>query len=128
MLINVVAAPFDFIKGLVGGEDLAFVDFSVGKTDISAEQKAKLIKLASVLVDKPELKLEIKGQYSLLDEEALNFKTEAEYKKWTSLRSESILKVLNEQQISAERIFILASQKVETNEPMVKTVLSFKLE
>lgn len=128
MLINVVAAPFDFIKGLVGGEDLAFVDFAVGKTDLTAEQKEKLIKLASVLVDKPGLQLEVKGQYSLLDEEALKFKTEAEYKKWTSLRSETILKFLVEQKITAERIFILASQKVEANEPLVKAVLSFKLE
>ena len=128
MLINVVAAPFDFIKGLVGGEDLAFVDFAVGKTDISAVQKAKLAKLASVLIDKPELKLEIKGQYSLADEESLKFKTEAEYKKWASLRAESILKVFAELQISAERIFILASQKVETNEPNVKSLLSFKVD
>lgn len=128
MLINIVASPFDFIKGLVGGEDLAFVDFAVGKTDLSAEQKEKITKLASVLADKPELQLEIKGQYSLLDEEALKFKTEAEYKKWTSMRAESILKFLAEQKIAAERIFILASQKVETKESVVKTVLSFKLE
>ena len=128
MLVNIVAAPFDFIKGLVGGEDLAFVDFAVGKTEISAEQKEKIKKLASVLIDKPELKLEIKGQYSTADSEILKFKSEAEYKKWTSLRAESILKVLTELQISAERVFILASQKVETNEPVVKTVLSFKLD
>lgn len=128
MLINIVASPFDFIKGLVGGEDLAFVDFAVGKNDLAIEQKEKLIKLVPVLLDKPELQLEIKGQYSLLDEEALKFKTEAEYKKWASLRAESILKFLVEQKITAERIFILASQKVETNEPLVKTALSLKLD
>jgi hypothetical protein len=128
MLINIVAAPFDFIKGLVGGEDLAFVDFTVGKADLSPEQKDKLIKLSSVLIDKPELKLEIKAQYNLLDEESLKFKTEAEYKKWTIARAENILKFLNEQQIAAERIFILASQKIENSDPLVKAVLSFKLD
>ncbi len=60
LLTKIVTAPFALLGSLFGGgEDLAFVDFTPGSAQLSAESAAKLGTLAKALVERPQLKLDI---------------------------------------------------------------------
>ncbi len=68
---SVVTQPFKFLGGLVGigsGQDLGFVTFDPGAGQLDQTQKEKLDKLAMVLNKKPDLKLEILGQYNKVND------------------------------------------------------------
>lgn len=69
LLINVVtkavSAPFKLIGSMFGhgdDEELSYVSFAPGQSDLNAATLAKLKTLAKALVDRPALKLEIAGQ------------------------------------------------------------------
>lgn len=64
LLVRAAAAPFNFIGGLVtggGSEDLSSVKFAPGVTDLSADARKALDKLAAALKERPTLRLEIEG-------------------------------------------------------------------
>ena len=68
-IMGIVTAPFKFLGALVGagsGQDLGYVEFDPGKSQLDQAQKEKLDKLITVLGKKPNLKLEILGQYNKL--------------------------------------------------------------
>ena len=67
VILSVTTKPFKFLGSLVGignGQDLGFVVFDPGVGQLDQDQKDKLDKLAQVLNQKTDLKLEIKAQYN----------------------------------------------------------------
>jgi hypothetical protein len=62
LMVKIVTSPFSFLGSLVGGtEELSFVDFAPGSTEIFPEAEEKLDALTAALVKRPALKLEIQG-------------------------------------------------------------------
>jgi uncharacterized protein involved in outer membrane biogenesis/uncharacterized membrane protein len=59
-----VTAPFALIGALVGShaDELAFIEFTPGRADLSPPNEAKLQALAKGLADRPALKLDIAGR------------------------------------------------------------------
>ena len=70
MLTNVVAAPFDFLASLVGGDAdaLSSVQFDPGIPTIPFRQYKSLNQLADVLHERPGLELEITGAATFQDD------------------------------------------------------------
>ncbi|WP_041577884.1 DUF748 domain-containing protein [Bdellovibrio bacteriovorus] len=72
MIINIVAAPFDFLASLVGGgDDMQDIRFAPGEAELKSAEKEKLMKLAQALAERPQLSLEIRGEYQAADKQAL---------------------------------------------------------
>jgi len=73
LLIKAATSPFALVGSLFGsGEDLAWLEFEPGQSDIAIGQRAKLDTLAKALFERPGLRLEIEGHASpMLDREAL---------------------------------------------------------
>ena len=65
VLTKIVTAPFRALASLVGGneEDLGAVNFEVGRSRITPPEKEKLAKLAGAIKQRPQLAVEIQGQY-----------------------------------------------------------------
>jgi hypothetical protein len=60
LMKKVIEAPFAAIGSLFGGgHELSYVDFAPGSTGLSDSEAPKLAKLASALVEKPQLKLDV---------------------------------------------------------------------
>jgi hypothetical protein len=59
-----VTAPFSLLASAFGGDadELGFVAFAPGSTDLSPESKGKLDNLVKILLDRPALKLEVSGR------------------------------------------------------------------
>lgn len=59
-----VTAPFSLLASAFGGDadELGFVAFAPGSTDLSPEGKTKLDNLVKILLDRPALKLEVSGR------------------------------------------------------------------
>ncbi len=66
ILTRAVSAPFSLIASTVGGgggtEQLGYVEFAPGVSDLSPDAKKKLDTLAKALADRPQLKLDIIGR------------------------------------------------------------------
>lgn len=70
-IMGIVTAPFKFLGNLVGlgsGQDLGYVEFDPGKSQLDQAQKDKLDKLATVLGKRTNLKLEILSHYNKLND------------------------------------------------------------
>ncbi|RJR51300.1 MAG: DUF748 domain-containing protein [Desulfobacteraceae bacterium] len=65
LLTRVVTAPFSFIGSLFAGgehgEDLGYIEFDEGGSEISPRDRRKLDILVKALEDRPEIRLEISG-------------------------------------------------------------------
>ncbi len=63
VIMSIVSSPFAALGNLLGidGEELSFVAFDFGSATLKPEQATKLNKLAQALMDRPSLRLEIKG-------------------------------------------------------------------
>ena len=63
LITKLAAAPFSALGSLVGGggEEMGYVDFEYGKSEINDEQKLKLDTLAKALGQRPDIALEIHG-------------------------------------------------------------------
>ena len=66
VLTKMVTAPFRALASLVGGdeEDMGAVTFEVGQSRITPPEKEKLAKLAVAIKQRPQLAIEVKGQYA----------------------------------------------------------------
>lgn len=72
MVVNIIAAPFDFLASLVGGgANLQAVEFEPGTSTLKAGESAKIEKLGKALDERPSIALEITGQFQDQDIEAL---------------------------------------------------------
>ena len=67
VLTKMVTAPFRALASLIGGdeEDLGAVNFQVGQSRITPPEKEKLAKLAVAIKQRPQLAIEVQGQYAL---------------------------------------------------------------
>jgi hypothetical protein len=63
MIVKAAASPFKLLGALVGGggDELSFVEFTPGTTNIIKGEQDKLNKLSAALVKRPALGLEIQG-------------------------------------------------------------------
>ncbi len=65
VIIKITTAPFRFIGNLlgIGGDEMEFVEFEPGRTDLTPPQHERLGNLAKALKEKPSLKLGVRGAY-----------------------------------------------------------------
>ena len=70
MLGNIVAAPFDFLASLVGGdaETMSSVQFAPGTPVIPLQQTGSLNQLFAALHERPEVELDIRGTASIRED------------------------------------------------------------
>ena len=62
LLIKAATSPFALIGSLFGqGEELAWVEFEPGRTDIAPAARTKVDSLAKALFERPALRLEVEG-------------------------------------------------------------------
>ncbi len=63
LIVDIVTSPFKMLGALFGGgEELAYIDFEYGKSQLPDNGPAKLDALAKILYERPGLNLEIQGQ------------------------------------------------------------------
>ncbi|RJP65277.1 MAG: DUF748 domain-containing protein [Candidatus Abyssobacteria bacterium SURF_17] len=64
LLAKALTSPFALLGGLVGGsgEELSFVEFPFGSSELAAGEMGKLDTLAEALSERPMLRLEVKGK------------------------------------------------------------------
>ncbi len=96
MVINIVAAPFDFLASLIGGGDnLQSVLFEPGTATLKPDESVKIEKLGKALDERPNLAMEITGQYqdqdvAVLQHNNINKKLEPLLKKYKGDRAEAV--------------------------------------
>jgi hypothetical protein len=75
LVVKIVTSPFAALGALAGGgEELSYLDFDAGVSEIDAENGQKMDKLAKILYERPGLKLDIQGAATPeADGEALRF-------------------------------------------------------
>lgn len=109
MFVNILAAPFDFLSSAFGGgEDLQMVFFEPGEAALTTNESAKIMNLAKALTERPNLSLEIKGQYQTTDittlqEEEYDTRLQAELKKANGNRDHAVVN-LAKQTMKAEEL------------------------
>ncbi len=127
MLLNIIAAPFDFLASLFDGDaNLQMIEFSAGQFEIKEDQLKKIDILAKILEERPNLKLEVEGHYQKSD---FDLNTDEIYLKDLSLkRGQAVQTALVARNIDAERVYLLAGvgSHVEELKPFVKIILSHK--
>jgi hypothetical protein len=66
LLVKAATSPFALLGAVFGGgEQLSYLEFEPGHSDISAAEEVKLGNLAKALHDRPALKLEIEGHVDM---------------------------------------------------------------
>lgn len=65
LLLKAVLSPFSFLGSMMGmdGDELASLEFEVGKTNILPPQREKLDKVAKMMLKRPKISLSIGGRY-----------------------------------------------------------------
>ncbi|MGZ3691243.1 MAG: DUF748 domain-containing protein [Pseudobdellovibrio sp.] len=131
MIINIVAAPFDFLKGILGGGDnLDSVFFQPGTSDLAADQQTKIGSIAKALVERPNLTVEVQGSFEPLDIEAMKqskkIADEEETKALATARGQAIQSALVALHVEAERVYLLSGTQFQNNDKAPRAVLSLK--
>lgn len=91
LLAKAASAPFALIGALFGGggEELSYMEFEYGKADLMPETETKLRKLAEVLYERPDLKLNMTAQVDAeKDKEAIRrqqFERKLKAQKWNEV-------------------------------------------
>ncbi|HWU42425.1 MAG TPA: DUF748 domain-containing protein, partial [Bdellovibrio sp.] len=68
LFVKIITSPFDFIAGLFGGgAELQTIYFSPGASTLAVEEQSKVQSVAKALTERPDLALEIKGEYQEQD-------------------------------------------------------------
>ncbi|QDK37103.1 DUF748 domain-containing protein [Bdellovibrio sp. NC01] len=117
MFVNILAAPFDFLSSAFGGgEDLQTVFFEPGAASLTTNESAKILNLAKALNERPNLSLEIKGQYqnsdiATLQEEEYDARLQAELKKANGNRDHAVVNLAKQTMKSEELNKYIADYK-----------------
>jgi hypothetical protein len=62
LIVKIVTSPFAALGALAGGgEELSYLDFDAGVSEIGPENAEKMDKLAKILFERPGLKLDVRG-------------------------------------------------------------------
>jgi hypothetical protein len=134
MIINIVSAPFDFIAGLAGGSNnLESIYFEPGVETLPADQIKKIQDVAKMIADRPNLIIEVQGQYEDNDAEIMKKKkflgsdvSEDELRSLALKRGQLVQKELVANKIESERIYLLSAQKTETRGKPPRAKLTLK--
>lgn len=141
MIINIALAPFDFLSTLIAeGEKLQFIQFEAGKSNLPPDQLEKLDQLSKILNERPDLLIDLQGQFFKSDLIELKNKTlqkpespvtHAEIDTLKALaieRAQSIQRALIDRFINAERLYLLSGigNADDNNLPQVKLTLKTK--
>ncbi len=141
MIINIAMAPFDFLSSLVaGGDKLQFIQFEAGKSQLPVDQTEKIDQLSKILEERPELLIDLQGQFFKSDLIELKQKTSqkiedpatpAELDALKTLaieRAQAIQKALILKAVNAERLYLLSGtgSPDDNNPPQVKLSLKMK--
>lgn len=76
LIAKAVTSPFKFLGSMLGmdGEELAFVSFEFGKSDITPPQREKLDQIVKIMKKRQKITLDIGGSYNVEhDKKALKF-------------------------------------------------------
>jgi hypothetical protein len=93
LLVKAATSPFALLQSVIGGkEDFSGVAFAPGSARLSDAERAKLLKLSQVLVDRPALKLEVSG-FVDRDRDPEGYRNELLLKK---IKSEKFLALVKE--------------------------------
>lgn len=134
LIINVVAAPFDFLKKVLGdGDNLDLVFFNAGTSVLAPDQQAKIQKIAEALVERPGLVIEVQGSYQPVDIVSLQ-KTkkkkasvsDEELRALAIMRGHLVQKALVAANVEAERVFLLGATKFDKDDKAPRSVLTLK--
>ena len=116
IIINIAAAPFDFLKGLLGGrENIDSITFVAGTDVMDAGQEVKIQNMAKFLSERPNLALEIQGRFLALDIEAIKRTKRLtdvpmeQLKTMAMSRAQKIQLALAEAKVEAERLYVTAA-------------------
>lgn len=141
MIVNIAMAPFDFLSSLVaGGDKLQFIQFEAGKSHLPVDQVEKIDQLSKILEERPELLIDLQGQFFKSDLIELKQRTSqkpetpatpAELDSLKTLaieRAQSIQKALIEKAVNAERLYLLSGTGAvdDNTAPQVKLSLKTK--
>jgi hypothetical protein len=65
VIVNIVSAPFRFLGSLLGisGDEMEYIQFEPGKTDLTPPQHERLGNLAKALGERPALRLDVHGTF-----------------------------------------------------------------
>ena len=95
VLTKIIASPFNAIASLVDTEgDISKVIFSPGKAVLNQEEQKKLEGLAKALLERPALKLEVKGS-AFTDQDWPQLRLEALNNKLLKIRADELSKEEN---------------------------------
>jgi len=96
LLVKAVTSPFSLLSSMFGGgQDFSSVSFSTGASTLSTGEEQKLAALAKALLDRPALKVELKG-YVDRERDAEGYRIELLQRK---VRNEKILALSKEGKI-----------------------------
>lgn len=124
-IINIAAAPFDFLKGLLGSSEApSSIYFKPGLAELTEGQASKIAQVAKALVDRPQLILEIQGGYQLVD---IELEKDPEVLKQLALsRAQIVQNEFVKNQVNAERLFLLSPLQLDERDAQAKTILNIK--
>lgn len=132
-LINIVAAPFDFLKSAMGGGDnLDMIFFEPGKSVLSEVEQAKLQQISKALSDRPQLVVEVQGSTQLADIEAIkkikntSHVTEDELKFLAEQRAQLVQNSFAGLKVEPERVYLISVSRIENDDKPPHTVLRLK--
>jgi hypothetical protein len=127
LMVKIVTFPFDFIAGMVGGQELQEIKFVPGKIDLAEGQAEKIEKLSEAMEQRPNFALEIQPTYSPEDVEAMK-QAQVKNKKEFSVspeelkalgmaRGKHVLSLFAEKKVEPGRLFLLAAKADEARPP-----------
>lgn len=61
LMVKAVTSPFSLLSTMFGGQDFSAIQFDHGASAITPQEEQKLTNLARALLDRPALKVELKG-------------------------------------------------------------------
>lgn len=134
LVTKVVTSPFSILSGLIeGNDDISDIQFMANSSKLSPEQIDKIISLAKVLTERPNLTLEIRGLADVnIDQKDNAARPESELIQLAKDRALEMNKIIIEEgNIDAARVFVLEPEIIalvendqastENTEPIEKT-------
>jgi len=65
LMVKAVTSPFSLLSSMFGGgQDFSAIQFSSGMSTLQPQEEQKLTTLAKALLDRPALKVELKGTWT----------------------------------------------------------------
>lgn len=134
MLVNIVAAPFDFLVGVFGGgKDVKLIEFENKTTQFKANNEIKIDQIAKLLEERPDVKLEILGtcaekEFIPADAKEVPVIDEATYKECGIKRAQLVQNLLVNKKVDAERLFVMAGKKNDDSIGLPGAILMLKVD